>query len=268
MEASLRGRVALVAGGGHGAGPAAARAFARRGAAVVVADLDGEAAEGVAAGLREGGGAGALAQACDLQEEAQVAALFARVEREHGRLDLLLHLAGPYRPEDPLEHWAFMVRSNLLATIHTNRRAVELMKAGGGGAIVNVASDSGLGFGPEAQPAYGAAKAGVMRFTAALGFLDERYGIRVNCLVPDWIETEAVARAVGGMSPAERARAHVPSHLTTPEEFAEACLELAERRDLAGRVVLCGSGRPLELVEAGDPGYARVRPFREAGGEG
>lgn len=263
MEASLRGRVALVAGGGSGAGPAAAAAFARRGAAVVVADLDGDAAERVAEALRAEGAAAPLAHRCDLGDEGAVEALFARIDAEHGRLDHLLHLAGPYRPEDPLAHWEAMVRSNLLAAIHTNRRAIERMRVSGGGAIVNVGSDSGLGFGPEAQPAYGAAKAGVMRLSAALGFLHERFGIRVNCLVPDWIGTEAVARAVGGLSGAERARRHVPAHLTTTEEFAEACLDLALREDLAGRVVLYWSGRPLELVDADDPGYARVHPYRD-----
>jgi NAD(P)-dependent dehydrogenase (short-subunit alcohol dehydrogenase family) len=226
----LERRVVLVTGGGSGAGAAIARRCAAMGANVVIADIDYALAGEVAGSLRAAGTA-ALAHRCDVAAEDQVVALIDRVAREFGGLDLVFNVAGPWLDGDPLNYWSRIVGTNLLGTMHVTRHAIELLKRRGG-AVVNVASDSGLGFGPETRPAYCAAKAGVVRLTAALRSLQEQK-IRVNCIAPDVI--------------------------SSPDEFAIAAVNLALREDCAGRVALYRTGKAVQLVDYGDPGYRQVQ---------
>ncbi|MGN6760079.1 MAG: SDR family NAD(P)-dependent oxidoreductase, partial [Leifsonia sp.] len=86
-------------------------------------------------------------------------------------------------------------------------------------ALLNVASTSGLGLAPYVSPEYGAAKAGLIRFTSTLAGLHEQMNVRVNCIVPDWIATERALAELERMTPAERAAAPVPR---PPEEIADA----------------------------------------------
>jgi NAD(P)-dependent dehydrogenase (short-subunit alcohol dehydrogenase family) len=226
-------RVALVTGAGSGAGAAIARAYARLGVRVVVSDIDYALAGVVANEIRAGGGQ-ALAHRCDVSSEEQVATLLQRAVREFGGLTFVVNNAGPYLADDPLAHWSRLLNTNLLGTLLITRHAIETMRERGG-SIVNVAADSGLGFGHEEQPAYAAAKAGVMRFSAALRFLHPQHGIRVNCIVP--------------------------CAQLQPDEFADAVVELSRREACAGRVVLCRAGQPLEFVTYDDPGYRALEPF-------
>lgn len=226
-------RVALVTGAGSGAGAAIARAYARMGVRVVVSDIDYALAGSVAGEIRAGGGQ-AFAHRCDVAVEDQVIALVQRALREYGGLNFVVNNAGPCLTGDPLAHWTRMLNANLLGTMLMTRHAIEAMRDRGG-SIVNIASDSGLGFDSQEQPAYAAAKAGVLRFSAAMGFLHGQHGIRVNCIVRD------------------------PAH--SVEEFAEAVVDLSRREDCAGRVVLCRPGRPLETVPSNDPGYQGLEPI-------
>jgi NAD(P)-dependent dehydrogenase (short-subunit alcohol dehydrogenase family) len=225
----LERRVALVTGGGSGAGAAIARRCAALGASVVVADIDYALAGEVAGSIRAAGSA-ALAHRCDVAAEDQVIALIDRAAREFGGLDLVFNVAGPWLDGDPLGYWSRIVSTNLLGTMNVTRHSIELLKRRGG-AIVNVAADSGLGFGPEDRPAYCAAKAGVVRLTAALRSLQEQK-IRVNCIAPDVI--------------------------SAPDDFAIAAVNLALREDCAGRVALYRTGKAVQLVDYGDPGYRQV----------
>jgi NAD(P)-dependent dehydrogenase (short-subunit alcohol dehydrogenase family) len=226
----LERRVALVTGGGSGAGSAIARRCASLGASVVIADIDYALAGEVAGSIR-GAGTAALAHRCDVAAEDQVVALVDRAAREFGGLDLVFNVAGPWLDGDPLGYWSRIVSTNLLGTMHIIRHSIELLKRRGG-AIVNVAADSGLGFGPEERPAYCAAKAGVVRLTAALRSLQEQK-IRVNCIAPDVI--------------------------SSPDDFAVAAVNLALREDCAGRVALYRTGKAVQLVDYGDPGYRQVQ---------
>lgn len=223
-------RVALVTGGGSGAGAAVARRCAALGANVVVADIDYALAGEVAAGIRGAGGQ-ALAHRCDVASGEQVRDLIDRAVREYGGLDLVFNIAGPWLDNDPLEHWARIASVNLLGTLHVTRQALNVLRLRGG-SIVNVAADCGLGFGAGDRPAYSAAKAGVMRLTAALRDWHREHKVRVNCIAPDVIDSA--------------------------DEFAEAVLDLALRDDCAGRVVLYRKGKSAEIIEYGDPGYRQV----------
>jgi NAD(P)-dependent dehydrogenase (short-subunit alcohol dehydrogenase family) len=252
-------RVALVTGGGSGAGAAVARAYAALGVRVVVSDIDYTLAGAVAGEIRSGGGL-ALAHRCDVASQEQVTALMERAQREFGALTYLVNCAGPFLMDDPLDHWMRIVSSNLLGTMLMTHHAIQAMKERGG-SIVNVASEMGLGFAAADQPAYAAAKAGIIRFTSALGFLKGEYGIRVNCIVPDWIGTEYRLAWLAELSPRMRAERAIPQTLTTPDEFAAAVVGLSLREGCSGRVLLCRCGQPLELVQQGDAGYGQLEPY-------
>jgi NAD(P)-dependent dehydrogenase (short-subunit alcohol dehydrogenase family) len=137
--------------------------------------------------------------------------------------------------------------------------AIEAMRRRGGGAIVNVGSTSALGWGRKHSPAaaYDAAKAGVMRLTTALGWLKDE-GIRVNCLVPDWVATAEVQAYVDALTPQQRKEGNVPDVLITLEEITDSVIRLATDESLAGRVMVHWCGQPPRLIAAGDPGYASL----------
>jgi len=86
----------------------------------------------------------------------------------------------------------------------------------------------------------------------------------VNCVVPDWIGTEATTAVAAALSPAERAERHVPDRLTPPEEIAGAVARFARDDSLAGRVLVCWCEQPWELVEPGDLGYRWFEVMRES----
>lgn len=201
------------------------------GASVMVADVDYALAGEVAAGLR-GQGHTALAHRCDVAQEDQVMMLVDRATREFGTLDYVFNVAGPWLDGDPLNYWARIVNTNLLGTMHVIKHATAILRKRGG-AVVNIAAGDALGFGDGDRPAWVAAKAGVLRLTAALRSLEEQK-IRVNCLAPDRIDS--------------------------PEAFAQAAVNLALREDYAGRVVLYRESERLEVVDFGDPGYRMAHP--------
>nr|PZN70035.1 MAG: short-chain dehydrogenase [Pseudomonadota bacterium] len=224
-------RVALVTGGGSGAGAAIARLCASMGASVMVADVDYALAGQVAAGIRATGEA-ALAHRCDVAHEDQVQMLIERTTREFGTLEYVFNVAGPWIDGDPLNYWTRIVSANLLGTMHVTRHAIEVLKKRGG-SVVNVAASQALCFGDGDRPAWVAAKAGILRLTAALRCLAEQR-IRVNCLAPERIDS--------------------------PEDFARAAVDLALREDFAGRVLLYRTAQATEVVDFGDPGYRMAHP--------
>jgi NAD(P)-dependent dehydrogenase (short-subunit alcohol dehydrogenase family) len=120
-----------------------------------------------------------------------------------------------------------------------------------GGAIVNIASLAGVGFGPHPAPDYAATKAAVARFSAALAPLHARFGIRVNCICPDWVDTPMSRRTRARMTPEEEA-AVVPAGILPPEEIADAAVELIRDDSLAGRVMACWCGEPRSLLPVPD----------------
>ncbi len=140
------------------------------------------------------------------------------------------------------------------------RFAIDSMRRGGGGAIVNVSSTSALGHGRATSggsPAYDVAKAGVLRLTTTLAGLASE-GIRVNCIAPDWIDTPELRAYVDSLSPEQRFRSGVPSRLTTLDEISSAVLQLATDESLAGRVLVWWSDDAPRLIPCGDPGYASL----------
>jgi NAD(P)-dependent dehydrogenase (short-subunit alcohol dehydrogenase family) len=126
---------------------------------------------------------------------------------------------------------------------------LEPMHRAGGGTVVNIASTGGIGLAPHQSPEYAAAKAGLIRFTATLDVLRERMGVRVNCIVPDWIETERARSELARMTSAERAAALAP---LPPGAVPDAVVALVRDDSLAGRVMLLLSDAPPRLLDRSD----------------
>ena len=244
----IAGRVALVTGAGAGIGRATALRLAREGAAVGVADFDeGTGRETVGQIEAASGRAGFVH--VDVAREADVRAMIDFAVTAFGGLDMLVNNAGvvatPAFPDAEAEAWMQVLDVNLRGPMLGTYYAIRAMRERGGGAIVNIASLAGVGFGPHDSPDYAATKAGVARFSAALAPLSDQAGIRVNCICPDWVDTPMSQRTRARMSADELAS--VPPVLLTPEQIADAVVQFVGDDTLAGRVMVwcCGHDRRL-----------------------
>jgi NAD(P)-dependent dehydrogenase (short-subunit alcohol dehydrogenase family) len=249
----IAGKTALVTGAARGIGRAIAHGLAAERAGVLVVDLDAEAGQHVLDELRAGG-AEARFLAADVTNEVDVAAMVAHVERELGGLDILVNNAGGYSepvfPDAPVAHWSRTLDLNLrtvMLAVHYASRAMAR-----GGAIVNIASTAGLGLAPHPGPEYAVAKAGVMRLTACLAPLAAQ-GIRVNCVCPHTVGTEAVRQTIAELTArGEELPAALRDEPLEPEDIADAVIELVRADELAGRVMLCRGGEPRRLLPNDD----------------
>jgi NAD(P)-dependent dehydrogenase (short-subunit alcohol dehydrogenase family) len=214
-------KVVLVTGGASGIGLAAATAFAREGAHVVVADLQEAAFED-----------GSLFVRCNVADEASVAAMLETVRSRFGRLDAAFNNAGiasgPNTTADCSRAlWDRVIGINLTGVWLCLKHEIPLMLAGGGGAIVNNASIAGL-VGLANNAAYVAAKHGVVGLTKAAALDHAAQNLRVNCVCPGVIDTPMFNRS-SGAEPTRRAAmaaAHPLGRLGTAAEIAAAVLFL------------------------------------------
>jgi 3-oxoacyl-[acyl-carrier protein] reductase len=186
MTGRLEGRVAIITGGGHGIGKAYARRLAEEGAAVVIAELDGPAAERVAAEVR------GLAVRTDVAEEASVAEMARRTIERYGRIDVLVNNAAifatvpmsraPFDQIDPAE-WDRMMAVNLRGTWLACRAVIPQMRKQHYGKIVNISSGTALK-GSASRIHYVTSKAGIIGFTRTLAMEVGKDNICVNCIAP------------------------------------------------------------------------------------
>lgn len=259
----VAGKVAVVTGaGGGGQGRAVALRLAREGAPVVVSDIDEAGGRDTVRRIDYEGGRCAFFRA-DAGEETEMRALLAFAETTFGGLDIVVNNAGPYFHGDRLEHVEETLRGNLLSAIYGTLHAIEPMQRRGGGVIIYFGSTSAVGHGRKhcGSPLYDTAKAGVARLATTMAWLRDAYGIRVNCIVPDWVATEEVRSYVDPLTPEERRAGGVPETLTTLDEISTAVLRLITDESLFGRVLVWWSGEPPALIPEGDAGYAALDPF-------
>ena len=182
--AQLQGKVAIVTGGGGGIGRAIALGFAAEGASVVVADVNSDGADAVAAEIGER----ALAVKCDVSQTPEVDAMVEAAVEHFGRLDILINNAGRARggPASRMsdEDWDSVFATNVRGTFLCSRAALARMIPQRSGVIINTASGLGMRPGPPGTAAYGASKAAVIHFTQSLAGEVARYGVRVNAFTP------------------------------------------------------------------------------------
>ena len=225
----LAGRAAIVTGAASGIGRAIAERFAAEGAAVLIADVQRDAGEAVAAAIRAGGGRAELV-GTDVTAETEVRAMVDAAVARFGRLDILVNNAGigrfvPFEQLEPGE-WDRIFAVNLRAAYLACRAAMPHLKGSGHGAILNLSSQSGL----QGQPmneAYCASKAGVILFTRSLARELAPDGVRVNCICPGGTETALLRAFRRTITTVESAPASPPlGRFARPEEIAAAALFL------------------------------------------
>ncbi|MFG1292216.1 SDR family NAD(P)-dependent oxidoreductase [Xanthobacter versatilis] len=216
-----RMRSVIVTGGASGIGLAAVEALLAEGWSVVAADRDVQAVEKARAQLA-GHGERVRVEVADISDEAQVVDLVTRTQREFGPLWGVVNSAGIARDVPALDTSVALFREildvNLVGTFLMAREAARVMKENGGGAIVNIASVSGIR-GNLGRSAYGASKGGVLVLTQILAVEFAPFNIRVNGIAPGPIETPMVkamhtaeARA-GWMKTVPMRRYAVPSEV-------------------------------------------------------
>lgn len=184
-------KTAIVTGGASGIGKEMCLYLSRRGAQVIIADINKESAEAVAKEIQNTGGKASVLLT-DVTREKEVKRLIQQTHREFGRIDLLINnagigLDGEFR-DMTLDHWRHLLDINLWGVIYGTHFAYPLMIDQGFGQIVNVASIAGLIPGG-LMTSYTASKFGVVGLTLGLRAEAKLYGIKVNVLCPGFIET-------------------------------------------------------------------------------
>jgi NAD(P)-dependent dehydrogenase (short-subunit alcohol dehydrogenase family) len=213
--ARLEGKVCVVTGAAGGIGAESARLFVEEGATVVGVDLREDAV-------------GTQSLTVDVADETQVSDLYARVRREHGRIDVLFNNAGISPTDDgsvldtTLEAWQRVQDVNLKSVFLCCKHGIPHLIEGGGGSVINTASFVAMVGSATSQISYTASKGGVLALSRELGVEFARQGVRVNALCPGPVDTPLL-RELFAKDPVAAARrlVHVPSG-----RFAEA-LEIA-----------------------------------------
>lgn len=229
----LKDKVAIISGGGSGFGEVTARLFAREGAAVMLADINGEAAQSVASSITSEGGQAGWARA-DVTSSSSVEAMVQAALDQFGRVDILFNSAG-------IEAFGTVVDTDETAwdrifAIHVrgaylcSKYALPAMIEGGrGGSVVNVSSVAGL-VGIRNMTAYSAAKGAILSLTRSMAVDFAQYNVRVNCVAPGTTMTPMGQRLVEGDTPEQlalRMSRYPLNRFGRPEEIANAVLFLA-----------------------------------------
>lgn len=246
----LTDQVAVVTGGASGIGRATTEAFAELGATVVIADLDEERGHLVAAEL-SAQGYQVFFHPLDVMDFREAQALASSIGEQFGRIDVLANVAGWDRSEPFMdnseEFWDKVVSLNLLGPVRVTRAFLPLMIEGGGGVVVNVASDAGR-VGSAGETIYAGAKGGVIAFTKSLAREMVRHGIRVNCVCPGPTDTPLFAQMTEQLQ-AALVKAIPMRRLADPVDIANAIAFFASDRSsyITGQVLSVSGG--LTMVD-------------------
>ncbi|RJF95431.1 SDR family oxidoreductase [Noviherbaspirillum saxi] len=231
LSQRLDGRIALVTGASRGIGEAIATALADRGAHVVVSSRKAGVCKEVVDKIRGAGGS-AEAVACHIGDLEQIEAALRRIEEAHGRLDILVNnaAANPYFGhviDTDLAAFQKTVDVNIRGYFFTTSNAARLMMKQKRGAVVNVASISGVVPGPN-QGIYSITKAAVISMTKVFAAECAEFGIRVNAVLPGITDTKFAAALVQDEAMLGQYLPRVPlQRVARPEEMAGAVAFLA-----------------------------------------
>ena len=239
----LEGKVAIVTGGASGIGAETARRFAAEGARVMLADVQDEAGQAVAAEIAGAGGEAAY-RPLDVVDEAAWAALVAETVERWGKLDALANIAGvsgrdpnmkvqttivpgPTIEDTTMEAWDRVMSINATGVWLGTRAAIPAMRAAGGGSIVNISSICGL-VGSFGNAVYHASKGAVRIFTKATAVQHAHERIRANSIHPGFVETPMTRPALSNNEVARvRMDATPLGRFGQPVDIAMGCVYLA-----------------------------------------
>lgn len=245
-DVAATGRVAVVTGASRGIGRSTALRLARSGTAVALVGRSVGALQAVLREVEEYGGQGVCVGA-QLEDTESAGKVVATVTERFGRLDVVVNNAGFVDPrpvaEVTLERWNEMLAVHLTATFILCRDAVPWLRESPAGAVVNVASTSGLTGGTSGAH-YAAAKGGVIALTLALARELAPNGIRVNAVAPSKVDTELLRGAASAREYAELARRVPLGRLGSADEIAAVIAFLASEQAsyVTGEVVTVSGG--------------------------
>ena len=229
----LKGKVAVVTGGGRGIGTGISRVFASAGASVVIAEMREDAGRETAESIKNEGGKASFIQT-DVRNGDSVRDMIARIEETEGRLDILVNNAGYHISksieETSEEEWDYIINTNLRGTFLCSKHAIPLLRASRG-CIINISSMVGL-VGQSRAGAYSASKGGQIAMSKGMALDFSGDGIRVNVICPGWIQTPLVEDWFSQQEDPAAARKyifgrHPLGRIGTIEECGKAALFLA-----------------------------------------
>jgi NAD(P)-dependent dehydrogenase (short-subunit alcohol dehydrogenase family) len=249
----IRNKVAVVTGAAVGIGRAISERLAAEGAAVALSDIDAREGAETLRRIQQASGRAAFREA-DITRDSQVQDVVDFAVDTFGSLDILINNAGggghipPHFPEASPSQWGKILELNLRAPLLATQLALVPMSHQGSGAVVNIGSTAGLGLGDYQSPEYAAAKAGLIRATSCLARLHKTSNIRINCIVPDWVETERALQELAAMS--EDERAEMPPRVPL-SQLCQEVIALLENERASGRVVVLWGGQPARTLDPG-----------------
>lgn len=249
MLTSIAGRSVVVTGASKGIGKGIARVFAAKGAKVLLAARGADALDAAVAELRDAGGAVA-GQVCDVTDWAQVQALIARAEADHGGLDILCANAGIFPQRklvdmDP-EDWDHVLATNLKSCFLCVKAAIPAFERRGVGRVVITSSITGPITGFPGWTHYAASKAGQLGFLRTAAMELSRYGVTVNAVMPGNVVTEGLEGL--GEDYLRRMAESIPlKRLGRVEDIGHAALFLAsdEAAYITGQTIVVDGGQVL-----------------------